>query len=49
MSEFLYMNGYGLYVFGSYGICAVLLLALTLASLRASRTLKGALEKEKQK
>lgn len=40
MSEFFYMHGYAPYIWGSYGVCALLLAGLFLATLRTKRALK---------
>lgn len=39
LSEFFAMGGYGFYVWGSYGVTAVLLLIEVVALLRRRRTL----------
>lgn len=48
MNDLLYMNGYGLYVWGSYGVCFILLAGLSALSLHAHKRLKRDLEKEKR-
>ncbi len=39
LTEFFYMGGYGFYVWASYGLAFVLLLAILLASIRQRRRL----------
>ena len=41
-SEFFAMGGYGLYVWGAYGVTAVLLAAELVLLVRRGRTLRGA-------
>jgi heme exporter protein D len=38
VSEFLHMGGYGIYVWGSYGVTALVLLLEVIFLLRQSRT-----------
>lgn len=41
-AEFFAMGGYGLYVWGAYGVTAVLLAAELIILVRRGRTLRGA-------
>jgi heme exporter protein D len=43
LSEFLHMGGYGAFIWSSYGVSAVVLLALTILSLRQLKAIERAL------
>ena len=47
--SFLAMGGHGAFVWGAYGVCAVVLVALTLASLRRLRASEAALRRLEQR
>ncbi|MDH5723774.1 MAG: heme exporter protein CcmD [Alphaproteobacteria bacterium] len=48
MSEFLSMNGYGLYVWSAYGICFIVLGALILHTVYSRKKLKSLLAQLKE-
>ena len=47
MQEFFSMGGYGVYVWASYGLSAVLLLALLVASVRSLKTTEAEFDRLK--
>jgi heme exporter protein D len=47
MADFFSMGGYGAYVWPSYGLCAVTMLALLIFSLRSLKTTENTFERLK--
>jgi len=47
MADFFSMGGYGAYVWPSYGLCAVIMLALLIFSLRSLKTTEHTFERLK--
>ena len=47
--SFLAMGGHGAFVWSAYGLCAVVLVVLTVASLRRLRTSEAALRRLEQR